>query len=299
MTIRKLPIFNTTVLAKLPQERMDIDERATKNWNDTLKPVAAANEKTIDILEPIGEDFFGSGFTAKRMSGALRSIGDADVVVNINSPGGYVDEGATIYNMLAQHKGNVTVRILGMAGSIASIIAMAGDTIEMAKASFFFVHNAHMVAVGNRFIMKQAAEDLRMFDDAMIGVYADRTGLTAREVERLMDGKAQDGTLMNANTAIEKGFADKLLSGEIISQEKSASRRKDVLAIRKLEELVLTGTKASRKDFNGLVGSIKEGMREAVLLSGTRDAADDTTRDAGERAEIDAVLARLSNINIT
>ncbi|MBN0106041.1 Clp protease ClpP, partial [Pseudomonas aeruginosa] len=92
--------------------------------------------------EPIGYDWWtGEGVTAKRIAGALRAIGgDVDVTVNINSPGGDVFEGLAIYNLLREHKGKVTVRVLGLAASAASFIAMAADEVKIARAGFLMIH---------------------------------------------------------------------------------------------------------------------------------------------------------------
>lgn len=83
----------------------------------------------------------GEGVTAKRISAALRAIGEQDIVVNLNSPGGDMFEGLAIYNLLRAHSGKVTVNILGIAASAASIIAMAGDEIKMGRGAFLMIHN--------------------------------------------------------------------------------------------------------------------------------------------------------------
>ena len=86
--------------------RNKIEDGILSRWDKTIIAENKENTASIDIFDAIGSDYFGEGFTAKRMSAALRSIGeDKDVIVNINSPGGDVFESATIYNLLAQHKG--------------------------------------------------------------------------------------------------------------------------------------------------------------------------------------------------
>ena len=104
---------------------------------------AAGNDaNSISIYDSIGENWEGTGVTAKRISAALRAIGDKDVVVNINSPGGDFFEGVAIYNLLREHQGRVTVQVMGLAASAASVIAMAGDEILMGDGSFLMIHNA-------------------------------------------------------------------------------------------------------------------------------------------------------------
>lgn len=285
MTIRTMPELRCATA--LAGDEFQMPAESAANWNAALAPRAAAENNVVSILAPIGEGLFSDGFTASRMSAALRSIGvDAAVRVQINSPGGRIDEGTAIYNMLRQHRGEVTVEILGLAGSIASIIAMAGDTIKIAKAGFIFVHNGQAVARGNRHVMAAAIADLREFDAMMAEVYADRTGQSMREVERLMDGKL-DGTLMGSTVALEKGFADALLPGDAVTvREKKTALRPDVEAVRRLESLATTPEQAPRSEVLRLLKTLKAGMR---------DAAADATRDAGVHPDL---LETLSQIGI-
>ncbi|EPJ5267720.1 head maturation protease, ClpP-related, partial [Providencia stuartii] len=117
----------------------ELKPKALDKWNSGIR--AASSDNTISVLDVIGEDFWGEGVTAKRISAALRAIGNQDVVVNINSPGGDMFEGLAIYNLLRAHNGKVTVNILGIAASAASVIAMAGDEIRMGRGAFLMIHN--------------------------------------------------------------------------------------------------------------------------------------------------------------
>ncbi len=87
---------------------------------------AATDDNSISVFDVIGQDYWGEGVTAKRIAGALRAMNGADVTVNINSPGGDMFEGLAIYNLLREYEGRVTVKVLGIAASAASVIAMAG-----------------------------------------------------------------------------------------------------------------------------------------------------------------------------
>src|SRR5690606_15536984 len=120
---------------------------ALSRWNPGVRAAAEDSETSITIYDVIGEDYWtGGGVTVSRIDGALRKIGNRDVTVFINSPGGDVFEGIAIYNRLREPPANVTVKIMGLAASAASIIAMAGDRIEIGTASFLMVHNAWVVA---------------------------------------------------------------------------------------------------------------------------------------------------------
>jgi ATP-dependent Clp protease protease subunit len=101
-----------------------------------------SNDNVITMFGAIGEDYWsGGGITAKTVTAQLRAIGDRPVEVQINSPGGDMFEGIAIYNVLREHAQAVTIKIMGMAASAASVIAMAGDTVEIGAASFLMIHN--------------------------------------------------------------------------------------------------------------------------------------------------------------
>jgi len=197
----------------------DLSVKALELWNRVAPAAAETTDNTISIYEPIGYDYWtGEGVTAKRISGALRSIGaDKDVIVNINSPGGDVWEGLAIYNLLRQHKGQVTVRVLGIAASAASFIAMAADRIEIARAGFFMIHNAWTVAGGNRNDFTEMADFLGQIDGTIADIYAIRTGNDLAEMSNQMDAE----TWINGTTAVDQGFADALL--EVDAVDESAS----------------------------------------------------------------------------
>ena len=125
MSIRKLP--QASMPARPKNFQWDAPSDALGRWAEL--PLAASDggdANTIEIYEVIGEDWWsGGGFTDRKMAAALRAAGNADVTVNINSPGGDMFEGIAIYNMLAAHPGKVTVNVMGLAASAASVIAMS------------------------------------------------------------------------------------------------------------------------------------------------------------------------------
>src|SRR5690606_23214700 len=118
-------------------------------WAERPQAAEGDDPNTISIYDVIGEDWWtGGGFTAKRAAAALRSIGKNPVTVNVNSPGGDMFEGIAIYNLLREHPAEVTVNVMGLAASAASIIAMAGDKINVALGSFVMIHNAWGIVIG-------------------------------------------------------------------------------------------------------------------------------------------------------
>ena len=190
-------------------------------WIPELRAAEKETDATISIYEPIGYDYWtGEGMTAKRMAGILRNVGGKDVTVNINSPGGDVFEGLAIYNLLKEHPGKVTVKVIGLAASAASFIAMAGDEIQMAKASFMMIHNAWMVVAGDRNDLAEVSVWLTQFDETLASIYADRTGKKAADIAALMDVE----TWMNGEAAIDNGFADSILGDEVEKDSSKAAK---------------------------------------------------------------------------
>src|SRR5690606_6588880 len=156
------------------------------------------------MFDVIGEDgWTGGGVTASRISAALRSIGNKDITVRINSPGGDMFEGIAIYNLLRAHPARVTVEVLGWAASAASIIAMAGDDIRMGFGSFLSVPNAWGVVIGKRHDMREAAALFEQFDAARAATYEARSGMKRADIEQLMEAE----TFMDPAQAIDYGSA--------------------------------------------------------------------------------------------
>lgn len=199
----------------------DIAPRAMDRWTPDL--MAAATDNSISMFDPIGYDpWTGEGVTAKRIAAALRGIGpDKDVVVNINSPGGDMFEGLAIYNLLREHEGHVTVKVLGMAASAASVIAMAADELLIARAGFLMIHNAWAIVVGNRLDLLEMADTLKPFDAAMADIYAARSGMDAKATQKMMDAE----TWIGGAAAVEQGFAEGLLKADEVKKDVSASDR--------------------------------------------------------------------------
>lgn len=226
MNIKNLPSLNPNALRDL---QYDLPSSVLSRWNPLLVE-AKTDNNTIEIYDQIGDDGWGGGFKMNRLSAALRSIGsENDVVVSINSPGGSFFEGVSIYNTLREHKGRVTVRVAGLAASAASVIAMAGDEIEIAESAFMMIHNSWALAMGNRHDMMTVAETLTQFDDSMAGVYAARSGKNKSKIKQMMD----DETWMSGSDAVKQGFADIMIENLSVKEEdddtvNSSLRRIDI-----------------------------------------------------------------------
>lgn len=264
MTLRTLPAARS--FDRPRSLSWDAPSGPLEAWAERPLAAEADEPNTISVYDVIGEDFWtGEGVTARRVAGALRTIGKKPVTVAINSPGGDMFEGLAIYNLLREHPAEVRVRVMGVAASAASIIAMAGDRIEMGLGSFLMIHNAWGAVVGNRHDWRAAADTFEQFDAAMAEIYAARSGLDAPEIAALMDAESW----IRAAEAVERGFADETFDGPEEVSETAA--RAEFGARRKLDAaLAKAGMPRSER---------RQLMRDAA--AGTPGAAGTATPSAG------------------
>ena len=227
---------------------------ALDRWDGGIK-AATTDDNTISVFDVIGQDYWGEGITAKRIAGALRAMNGADVTVNINSPGGDMFEGLAIYNLLREYEGHVTVKVLGIAASAASIIAMAGDDIQIGRGAFLMIHNCWLYAMGNRHDFAELAQSLEPFDTAMADIYAARSGLDMAAIQKLMDAESYIG----GSDAVAKGLADSLLSADAVSDGDDSP----AAALRKLDAL-LAKTNTPRSERRKLIKALSGGMPGAA-----------------------------------
>lgn len=252
MTVKSLPAAPEG--RPFARENRDLPSSAMERWNGGIK-AAKSDENSISVFDVIGADWYGDGVTASRIAAALRSIGGADVTVNINSPGGDMFEGLAIYNLLREYEGKVTVKVLGLAASAASIIAMAGDEVQIGRGAFLMIHNCWVYAMGNRHDLQQIAADMVPFDKAMNDIYGARTGLDAATIDAMMDAE----TYIGGSDAVEKGFADRLLAADEISDGDDSP----AAALRKLDA-TLAKTDMPRSERRKLLKALTGGKPGAA-----------------------------------
>lgn len=273
----KFKVFAMARPAALPQPGERRVSAFTKadvldRWADDSAGVRAVaiGDNVITMFDIIGEDYWsGGGITAKKVASQLRAIGDRPVEVHLNSPGGDMFEGIAIYNVLREHSQEVTIKVMGMAASAASIIAMAGDRVEIGSASFIMIHNCWVMAVGNRHDMAETSEWLAPFDAAMVDVYATRTGQDAAQISKWMDSE----TFMSGSQALERGFADELLPSDQVKVDPDAKAAdREVNDIRAME-LTLLASGQSRTEARARINKIK-GKPDAAIEPATPGAGD-------------------------
>lgn len=172
-------------------------------------------ERTLFLNGTIAEEsWFDDDVTPQLFKEELMS-GSGDITVWINSPGGDCVAAAQIYNMLMDYKGNVTVKIDGIAASAASVIAMAGTKVLMSPVSMLMIHNPMTVAMGDTAEMQKAIEMLGSVKDSIINAYEIKTGLSRAKLSHLMDAE----TWMDATKAMELGFADEIMTRSDSSED--------------------------------------------------------------------------------
>ena len=181
------------------------------NWkNKTITNQETETQRQERILFLNGtiaeESWFDDEVTPALFKDELNS-GEGDITVWINSPGGDCIAAAQIYNMLMDYKGNVTVKIDGIAASAASVIAMAGNKVIVSPVSMIMIHNPATIAAGDTAEMQKAIAMLDEVKESIINAYEIKTGLSRARLSHLMDAE----TWMDANSAIELGFADEIM----------------------------------------------------------------------------------------
>jgi ATP-dependent protease ClpP protease subunit len=151
---------------------------------------------TVGIGVAVGVE----GFSAIDVRDALAKVGAKDVTVRINSGGGWTDDGVAIYNILAAHRGKVTVWIEGAAASAASVIAMAGREIIIRPGAYMMIHEPAGMTVGTAADHAKMIEALKTINESMARIYADRTKRAISEIKKEMAAE----TWMTADEAVAK-----------------------------------------------------------------------------------------------
>lgn len=255
---------------------------------------AAQNEAVIDIDGVIGEDWFSEGNTVEKVRADIEAVAglDADkITVNINSLGGDYFHGIGIHNVLANHKAEVIVNITGWTASAGTIIAMAGDTIRAASNIGFLIHNTWTFTMGNKVELEKLIEQLGVFDNNLVKMYAKRTGLSEAEVQALMDEDDGNGKWLTAQEAQEMGFVD-----EVYETVKAAACDK-ATAIKALNTIT------NKNQDMSLLNTINEKIdallkrNEVEEVEETVEATEETTEEAVESAPESVTEEQLTEIS--
>lgn len=288
MSKRTLP----TLDAPAPPRAMQFDfSPATLQRYESGIRMEETGDNVVSILGVIGSDFWSSSITPAMVQRRLAEIGQRDVVVQINSPGGDFFDGQAIYNLLRLHPHQVTVQVLGIAASAASVIAMAADRIEMSPASWMMIHNTWMIVAGDRHEFAEAITIMAKFDQVSAELYAARSGTKAAEITKMMDAE----TFLSGTEAIAKGFADATMSDAKIKREgESASQS----AVKRLE-LIMQRAGLPRGERRAIVKELFAGMSSAAGAEGTPRAAEPPADVVAGFKSLQASLAELRSFTAT
>jgi ATP-dependent Clp protease protease subunit len=201
-----------------------------KFWN-----LKALDEKTGELTlygEISNETWWGDEVTPKEFKADLDNLGDIGTLnIYINSPGGDVFAGQAIHSMLKRHPSHKNVYIDGLAASIASVIAMSGDTIFMPKNAMMMIHNPWTIGMGNAIEFRKLAEDLDKIRESLVAAYEGHSTLTRDEIIELMD----EETWLTATECEEYGFCD------VVEEEKQL--------VASIDKTLLTRYKNTPREF--------------------------------------------------
>jgi len=188
--------------------------------------VAAAENKPAELIlygDISSYSWWGDEITPLQFNNDLRALGDVtEIVVRINSGGGDVFAANAIYTRLKDHAAKITVKIDGWAASAATIIAMAGDTIQIPASGVFMIHDPKMGVIGyygaEEFV--KLSEELTVIKQSIINGYALKTGIDEAEISALMSA----ATWYDGKQAVDSGFCDEIMFGEVQTEVENASR---------------------------------------------------------------------------
>lgn len=220
-----------------------------KKWYEIVNKTAEKAE--IWIYEQIGQDWWtGDGLTAKSFQKDLSEIKATQIDLHINSPGGEVFDGITIYNLLKHHQATITTYIDGLAASIASVIALSGDKIFMAENALYMLHNPYGMVMGTADDMRKMADMIDKVKASLMLAYTGKTDKSDDEIAALMDAE----TWLSAEEALEFGFIDEI-TGQI--DMAACAKFLPVMEKAKFQHIpqALTGTKPvyTERDFERML----------------------------------------------
>jgi len=189
-----------------------------KTWYQIKAKANNPKSAEVSIHDEIGL----WGISASAFMRDMRALGELDEIhLSIHSPGGDVLDGWAIYNSLKNSKARITARVEGLAASMASVILMAADEVEIPENAYVMIHNPWGFAVGDAEEMRETADLLDKLGNGLVSAYTSRTGNDEKAIRAWMDAE----TWMDGKEAVERGFADKLLDGVAMSARAFDTRK--------------------------------------------------------------------------
>jgi len=246
----------------LPENR---SSRYFRAMNRSFDVSAKEDSATITIYEDIGM----FGITASDMRRELDALSNTkNIELRINSPGGDVFDGIAIFNDLIEHPANIHVKISSLAASAAAVIAMAGDSVEMAKNAFLMIHNAWALAIGDKQTMNEMSDMLGKIDNALLDTFAGRTGNNKDDIEKWMN----EETWFTAEEAKQNGFIDTVTGDEKAQALFDLSIYNNVPG--RLKRQIEAGLRDAGFTQREAKAAVVEGFPQRDVVSGHRDDED-------------------------
>ena len=251
-----------------------------RNWY-SIEAKAGSKEADLFIYDTVGI----WGVAANEFVKDLNSLDVSTINLRINSPGGNVFDGVAIYNALKKHDAKVITHIEALAASIASIIALAGDEVQIADNAFYMIHNPYTWAAGDAESMRKTANMLDKVTDSLIKTYTDKTGKSSAEIRQLMD----DETWFNAEEAKEIGFADS------ITDEEDVDAAFDLSLYNNVPEQVLNTLNAKKPSPRKLehalreVGGLSNSDAKAMVAKGYKVLDHREDEPGGSQRDVDII----------
>ena len=251
--------------------------------------VQSADEETLRIFGVIGFD----DLTDREFLSSIDRLEDPKTIrVLINSEGGAVLHGLAMYHALRSHSAKVEVEIVGVAASMASAIAMAGDKVSMAEDGLFMLHDPWVAAAGNADELRAAADMLEKHGESLAGLYVRKSGIEESRIREMMSQDGGEGVWLNAKEALELGFIDEILApasaqmpelpAAALAKRITAGRRKPVKRPKKRK----TGAKAMK--YRKLAALLKAAIVAMVNAETTEGQVIEQVAEAME-TEVDDV----------
>jgi ATP-dependent Clp endopeptidase proteolytic subunit ClpP len=175
-----------------------------------VAPAEGPSYTDLYIYDIIGDDWWDPSLTAKELVQRINAIETDEIRLHLSSPGGSVSDGMAIYNALLTHPASVLATIEGWTGSVATVIAMAAERVEMFENTMFIIHNPWGVAIGDAAALRDYAEMLDRVAGQMRAIYMARITKTEDELQQALDAE----TFLDAEQAVEWGFVDEVLSAK-------------------------------------------------------------------------------------
>lgn len=206
----------------------------------------------------------GFEITARELDAELKKANGADVILLVNSRGGFVFEGIEIFNLIRAYKGHIEARITGLAASAASYIVLAADKVSAFDNAAFFIHNAINIVFGNHNDMRKMADELEGLSNMLAKAYVNKSGKSTKEIKVLMD----EETIFFAEEILEAGFVDEILESQDV--ENSTDKASAIITARASMDSCIDRMRESDAANEDLKKAVAY-MDSIALLEGTPD----------------------------